>query len=276
MDVQKENKKIIKYSGMIDKYNSIDELYNHFFYNRGEKKHIGVHYLINYFEKALLEQLDSGDVSEKDIPKYIEISCMVYEALAIATMDPFGVPLYLDIKDEYEKKRFECNVISHFKKISPLNFFKLINDLSVQKFYTSSREVADRFFINSNELKRINKFYDELRYIYIENFNHRYSLIYLYVIITTNYLNKYCFLKNAIELAGSKDIEKRNIARFIINIFLNELITKDVKNTYGKDDLYYKMGYINTNINTLITSDINVYKLYSINSIYNYIKKCLS
>ena len=241
-----------------------------------------VNYLIEYFDNLLVEQLECGDISEEDIPQSILLSNKVYEALKISTMDPFGVLLYFDINDKYQIKRFEDKIINHFKKLSPINFFKLINDLGVQRIYDSSREIADKFFLNSNGLKRINKFYNEFSDMYIKNCDDKYTLIYLYVITTTNYLNNYSFLKDTLDLARSKDMEKRKIAGFVINLYLNELI---VCKSYRYEDSIrdslngtrkFKMAYINTNINVLISSDINIYDFDSISSIYEYIKEYLS
>lgn len=278
MDVKKTNEKIIKYVGMdeniarSERYGSVDELYDNYFHKlKKAKRYNNVHYLFSYFENALAKQLESGLISKEDILDYINLSYMVYDALAISTMDPFGVMLYCDPRDDYEVKRFERNVCNHFMNLSPINFFKLINDLSNQNFYHSSREIADKFLMNIRELRNINKFYNELSDIYIKNHKHSYTFIYLYVVTTTNYLNKFTGMQKLLKLANSKYKEKRKIARFILNILLNELLYHPISTDIENNKLDYRIAIINGNIEILFEKNINIFDLYSIDFIY----KCI-
>ena len=176
--------------------------------------------------------------------------------LSYLTLEAFKKAL-IEIGD-YEKF-----LAMYEESIEPINFFKLINDLSIQTKYTSGREVSDRFLTSSNALTKLNSFYNEFKDIYDECLKNKYTLLYLFdasgkgnlptMLNSFGNLKKYFYDKD----------KKKN--RIICYLFI-ELENETKKCGAGddtKEEYYHKMQKINDNIAKIFTK-IDLNNLYSI------------
>lgn len=230
-----------------------------------------VNELINYFEDELRAGLENGSISKNDIPSSVNLNHMVFETLVKATMDAYGNKPYYDLNNDEEKKLFESQIIGHFKNISPNNFFKLISDINVK---TSSKKVAEDYFTDPKALKALNDFYNEYTDIYNRHSNTelRYSLLYLFEVLSKDGLKNYNCLQNIAKLTKSDERSIRHIACYIINELENESNRMAISDD-TKEELYIKINVIDKQINELIAYNyIDLRKLHSIDTLYNLAK----
>lgn len=199
---------------------------------------------------------------EKDLKEPIQfdisLSYMVLESLYKATED-------FDTAQE---------AVEFFKKnIKPKNFFLLINDLSNQTMYHTSKEVYNKFLSSGKVLKALDSFYDEFAKLYDYSMFSNYSTIYLFDKLFNNKDKKYKYLENIYNAVNQKeDLKLRHVACSILNELLNEVtrnnLTDDSRNYY-----YYQMQTIDENWDKVIDIISKTEKdIYSIDSIYYLVK----
>lgn len=163
---------------------------------------------------------------------------------------------------------YEKFVALYKENIEPINFFKLINDLSTQAKYTSGREVANKFLTSSIILTKLNSFYNDFNDIYNNCLKNKYILLYLFDSSgrgnLPTMLNSFENLKEYFNNKSNEKEEKQK--RNIIYYLFVELENETKKCGIGddtKDEYYHKMQKINNNIDDIF-SKIDLNGLYSI------------
>lgn len=195
------------------------------------------------------------ELIEKDlttpVPFKVHLSCSTLEAFAKA---------FKEIGD------YELSLMI-FNNIDPLNFFRLINDLSIQTHYNSSKEIANKFLTSERTLSKLNRFYNEYTDISDYCIKNNYTSLYLFEITA---MNKNETLKktfpNLSQYLHSDDKEKRHIVSSLFNELENEVrkcgITEATVNDY-----YYKLIRIDKEIDKIF-EEIDLNLIYSIDSLY--------
>lgn len=203
-----------------------------------------------YLSLSLLVKLMSDSLDE-DLPFEVNLTCLTLEAFAKA---------FKELGD------YEFSLLI-FKNLEPLNFFKLLNDISTQTYYNSSKEVSNKFLTSEKVIKKLNRFYNEYYEIYDYCLKNNYTSLYLFEITAMNnnetLKNQY---KNLGEYLHSNDRKKRHIVSSLFNELENETrrcgITEATANDY-----YYKLMRIDKEINNIFEK-IDLNKIYSIDSLY--------
>ncbi len=153
-----------------------------------------------------------------------------------------------------------------FKNISAKNFFKLINDISVQSKYRSSDEIASRYFECDTSLINLNKFYNRFDYIYTKCANSNYSMLYLFDDLESN-LSPY---QNIMKAINCDNQSISNAFAYVVTSFENE-IAKCMYSESTKNDYYCMLEKIDKNIEKLKRKFQNCNELYSIEQLYEMI-----
>lgn len=158
---------------------------------------------------------------------------------------------------------YEKFVALYEESIEPINFFKLINDLSIQTKYTSGKEVASKFLTSSIVLAKLNSFYNEYESIYDNCLANKYTLLYLFDASgkgnLPTMLNSF---KNLKKYFYDKDKQKKKIVCYLFIELENETKKCGVCDD-TKDEYYHKMQKINDNIDEIFNK-IDLNGLYSI------------
>ena len=187
---------------------------------------------------------------DKKLPFNVRISCLSLEALAKASMS-------------YTQKEFEKLILQN---ITPINFFRLVTDISMQITCPSSRKIAQDYLESEKSLKRLNRFYNEYSDIFNECQKYHYSSLYLFNLVIDNAKANNTPYTNIFTLLHSDDKRKRHIVCNIINEMENETrknyITEDTVFEY-----HHKFQKIDKNIEMLF-SKIDLNSLYSIDYLY--------
>ena len=122
-----------------------------------------------YLSLSLLVKLMSDSLDE-DLPFEVNLTCLTLEAFAKA---------FKELGD------YEFSLLI-FKNLEPLNFFKLLNDISTQTYYNSSKEVSNKFLTSEKVIKKLNRFYNEYYEIYDYCLKNNYTSLYLFEITAMN------------------------------------------------------------------------------------------
>lgn len=162
--------------------------------------------------------------------------------------------------------------IEHFEVMDAVNFFKLINDISVQAKYYEAYEIYYHFLSHQNTLKRLNDFYNEYTDIFNACINHKYSSLYVYELLRDSKNENYKpnnSLTNFIKYINDKDNKKRHFACILLNEFLNEMNQFDPSER-TRDEYWYQMYSINKKLDDILSSkDIDITKNYCISTVYD-------
>lgn len=150
-----------------------------------------------------------------------------------------------------------------FKNISAKNFFRLINDLSIQSKYKSSDEVASKYLECDESLIKLNKFYNRFDDIYDKCANSNYSILYLYDDIESN-LSPY---KNVIEAVNNENKQISNAFAYVLTSFENE-VARCMYSESIKNDYYSMLEKIDKNIEKLKEKIRIENKIYSVEALY--------
>lgn len=199
-------------------------------------------YLINQME-------DDLDLSSE--PLQVNLSCITLEAFAKA------------FKEQGDYK----TSLMMFKNLEPLNFFKLLNDLSVQTYLNSSKEIANRFLTSEKILSKLNRFYNEYSDVYDYCQKYNFTSLYLFEItaMNKNETIKEHF-KNLSSYLHSDEKEKRHIVSSIFNELENE-IRKSAMTERSINEFYYKVVRIDKEIEKIF-EQIDLSSIHSIDSLY--------
>ena len=191
-----------------------------------------------------------NDSLKEKLPFKVNITCLTLEALAKASMS-------------CGENEFALIVLNN---ITPINFFRLINDISMQRTCASSRKMAQDYLESEKNLKRLNRFYNEYADIFNECQKYHYSTLYLFNLVIDNDRANNTPYTNIFALLHSNDKRKRHIVCNLINELENETrknyITEDTTFEY-----YHKFQKINENIEDLFNK-IDLNSLYSIDYLY--------
>jgi len=150
-----------------------------------------------------------------------------------------------------------------FKNISAKNFFRLINDISVQSKYKSSDEIASKYLECDTSLTKLNNFYNRFDHIYDNCANSNYSMLYLFDDIESN-LSPYQNVM--VQIKGNNAIVSNNFA-YIITSFENE-VARNMYSESIKNDYYSMLEKIDKNIEKLKEKIQSENKIYSIEALY--------
>lgn len=198
-------------------------------------------FLIDQIEKDL----------EEPLPFDVNLSCLTLESFAKAfkELGTYGFSIIV------------------FNNIKPINFFKLLNDISIQNYYTSSKKVATKFLTSDKMLSKLNRFYTEYQDVYDYCIKNKYTSLYLFEITAiNNNENLKEYFPNLSTYLHSNDKQKRHIISSLFNELENEVrrcgITEATINEY-----YYKVIRIDKEIEKIFTM-IDLSEIYSIDSLY--------
>ena len=235
-----------------------------------QKRYETINNLIDCFEDMLKTGIKNGTIKVEDVPESVSLTSMLFEALVKSIMGEDRKIPYYDLNNEKQKAEFNEQIVKRFSCLSPNNFFKLLNDISLQgTCYSSKRFIAD-LLESSTALSNLNKFYNEYTDIYNAQFKSDYSMLPLFRII----YKKDGFLDNIIELAKSKNVRKNHIACYIINQYENE--NRAYLSESSREELNLKIDLINRNISEFINDkNINLNQFYSIDDAFDIIRQKL-
>lgn len=191
-----------------------------------------------------------------------EIKCDI--ALSYISLETI-VKVFTEIDDKKETFNFFT------KNITPRNFFYLINDIDTQQIYHSSDKIYQVFLSNSEELRKLNEFYNEYQDFIENSFSHNLPSIYVFIkkdeLLDTN---KYEYVKNiGNALKKDSDYKDKMLAFNIINEYYSLKANTQLRDS-AREDLFYKVIKINKNWDK-IKKETNA-QFYSIDGIYSIIE----
>lgn len=195
--------------------------------------------------KNLFEEMENN--LEAPLNFDVNISCVMLEAFAKGIME-------------------DDELVELFKKnMTPESFFSFINDLTLTKKHTSSREIINIYF-TEKVIKKLNRFYSEYADIFEFSQRFKYTTLPLFEITGMNDTkileNQF---PNLFKYLHDDNKSKRHIISCIINEFSNELSRSLSENS--RNELFHQMSEIDKNID-LILENSSLDSLYTIENLY--------
>lgn len=177
----------------------------------------------------------------------VNISCVMLEAFAKGIMEDDGLV-----------ELFQTNM-------APKSFFCFVNDLSLARKHTSSREIINIYF-TEKVIKKLNRFYNEYSDVFDFSQRFKYTTLPLFEvtgmndtqILQTQFPNLFQYLHD-------ENKSKRHIVSCLINEFNNELSRSISENS--RNELFHQLSEIDKNIH-LILENSSLDCLYTIENLY--------
>lgn len=194
--------------------------------------------ILNHFEDMLDEPL-SFDV---------HLDFITLHALFIA-----ATPL-----NEYEKDP-TCNIIDHestiekFEVMDPVNFFKLINDISAQKKIYKGEDIYDKYLRDEKTLKRLDRFYNEYEDIYDICVRQNYTSLYLFEAICDND-RSHPSLDNILKHIHDDNKVNRHFVCVLLNEFYNEIYQHNISER-TQSEYWYNIYRINEKLEDILADN---------------------
>lgn len=195
---------------------------------------------------------------ESDLTDEIDKSSPMKVNLSFKALDAFV--------DAFNDQGEDTIFFKMLMNLSPLNYFKFLNDISNPNYMGSSSDIADKYLTSEKMLRKLNRFYNEYDKVYDYCQVHNYTSLYLFELndSTTKWF------KNLSKYLHDEDKDIRQLVSSIFNEFDNET-SKCIINGKSVTELYNKTKAIDENIDTLFKM-VDVSYLYSINYLHSMLK----
>lgn len=216
--------------------------------------------------KNLLEIFDYfEDMLDEPLYFDVKIDYVVLYAMFIA-----ATPLH-ELEDDPNCKIVDVeSTIEQFEVLEPINFFRLLNDLSVQNIAYNAEDIYDKYLRNSKILKSLNKFYNEYNDIYDANLTSHYTSLYLFGVLSDKDIS-HPSLDNFFKHIHDDNRQTRHFICRLLNEFYNE---KDRHNASERlqSEYWYNIYRINKKLDEVLSDDkIDKSKSISVDSLADYV-----
>ena len=213
--------------------------------------------IFDYFEDMLDEPLGFD----------VKIDYVVLGAMFIA-----ATPLH-ELEDDRNCKIVDVeSTIEQFEVLEPINFFRLISDLSVQNIAHNSEDIYDKYLRNVKILKCLNKFYNEYNDIFDSNLRSHYTSLYLFEAISNPDMS-HPSLDNFFKHIHDDNRQTRHFICRILNEFFNEKNRHNVSEK-TQEDYWYNIYRINKKLDEILNDNkIDKNKSLSVDYLADYAMK---
>ena len=216
--------------------------------------------------KNLLEIFDYfEDMLDEPLYFDVKIDYVVLHAMFLA-----ATPLH-ELEDDPNCKIVDVeSTIEQFEVLEPINFFRLLNDLSVQNIAYNSEDIYDKFLRNIKILKSLNKFYNEYSDIYDINLKFNYTSLYLFGVLSDKNIS-HPSLDNFFKHIHNDDRQIRHFICRLLNEFYNE---KERHNASERlqSECWYNIYRINKKLDDVLNDNkIDKAKYISVDSLADYV-----
>ena len=199
--------------------------------------------------KNLLEIFDFFE-DKLDEPLYfdVKIDYVVLHAMFIA-----ATPLH-ELEDDPNCKIVDVEeTIEQFEYLEPVNFFRLLNDLSVQNKAYNSEAIYDNYLRNIKTLKYLNKFYNEYSDIFDLNLKYHYTSLYLFEAIN-NIDMTHPSLDNFFKHIHDDNRDNRHFVCRLLNEFFNEKNRHNASER-SQSEIWYNIYRINKKLDEILNDN---------------------